>query len=58
MDSSPVIPKDRGSSLADGSINVRRIASWLRPQRKGDFWLQGTPTSPVYSTPIAKPLFL
>jgi len=57
MSSSPLIPEDRVSSLTDGSINARRIASWLRLQHKGDFWLQGTPTSPVYPTPFAKQLF-
>jgi len=53
MRSSPLIPKDKVSSSTDGSTDARYIASWFRPQRIGDFWLQGTPTSPVYPTPIA-----
>ena len=53
MQSSPLIPKDKISSSTDGSIDDRYIASWFRPQHIGDFWKQGTPNSPVYSTPLA-----
>ena len=53
MQSSPLIPKDKVSSSTNGSIDARYIASRLQLQHKGDFWKQGTPTSPVYSTPLA-----
>jgi hypothetical protein len=53
MQSSPLIPQDKVSLSTNGSINARYSASWFRLQHIGDFWLQGTPTSPVYPTPIA-----
>ena len=34
MWSSPLIPKDKVSSSTNGSINARRIASWVRPQQR------------------------
>jgi len=36
-----------------GSQDTRYIAQLIQPQRKDGFWLQGTPTTPVYSTSIA-----
>ena len=57
MGSSPLIPKDKVSSLTIGSTDARHIASSTQPQHIDDFWLQGTSTSPVYSTPVAKHIF-